>query len=393
MKKNIIFINQETGPLLIDMINHCVKNDVNAVLYTGKVIKTYADLDDRVKIRNLCTYRKDNAFNRITSWSIFFSQSLLCLIFDIKKDTYLWISSNPPMAPWLNFFFKNKTFVHIFDVYPNALLALPNINKESFIYRVFLKLNKKCFNKAEKIFTPSLGMKMMLEEACISEKIEVINWWANTEFIKPIPKENNIFSKKHNIQDKFVVMYSGNFGLTHNIEKMIAASEAMASYQDIIFLIIGGGPKQEVVKKYISATKAKNLIYLPFQNEDMLPYTLTSADIAVVLDSFSANPGSTSTASIPSKTFYLMAAGNAIYAESDDSSELSRIINHFEIGFCDKSQSLENFIKFIKNCYSDRLLLNKLKENSRNASANFSDKKAALLYESIYQNCEDNSLM
>jgi len=201
------------------------------------------------------------------------------------------------------------------------------------------------------------------------------------------------FSKKHNIQDKFVVMYSGNFGLTHNIEKMIAASEAMASYQDIIFLIIGGGPKQEVVKKYISATKAKNLIYLPFQNEDMLPYTLTSADIAVVLDSFSANPGSTSTASIPSKTFYLMAAGNAIYAESDDSSELSRIINHFEIGFCDKSQSLENFIKFIKNCYSDRLLLNKLKENSRNASANFSDKNAALLYESIYQNCEDNSLM
>ena len=49
--KKIIFINQETGPLLIDMINEVCKKKIDTVLYTGEVIKTYAELDSRVKVR------------------------------------------------------------------------------------------------------------------------------------------------------------------------------------------------------------------------------------------------------------------------------------------------------------------------------------------------------
>ena len=136
--ERIIFINQETGPLLIDMVNVFAKKNVEVFLYTGEVIKTYAELDNKVKIRGLRRYKKNNNFIRIITWSVFFFQALIFLILDLKKDTKVWISSNPPFAPWLNLFFSNITYVHVYDVYPNALLALPYIKKESFIYRMFL---------------------------------------------------------------------------------------------------------------------------------------------------------------------------------------------------------------------------------------------------------------
>ena len=43
--KKIIFINQETGPLLIDMINIFATKGFNITLYTGEVIKTYENIN------------------------------------------------------------------------------------------------------------------------------------------------------------------------------------------------------------------------------------------------------------------------------------------------------------------------------------------------------------
>ena len=52
----IIFINQETGPLLIDMINVFAEEKYNIILYTGEIRRTSIDLNPRVKIRKLCKY-------------------------------------------------------------------------------------------------------------------------------------------------------------------------------------------------------------------------------------------------------------------------------------------------------------------------------------------------
>ena len=43
-------------------------------------------------------------------------------------------------------------------------------------------------------------------------KNQVIPSWCNTDKIKPMEKEKNWFSIKHNLRNKFVVLYSGNHG-------------------------------------------------------------------------------------------------------------------------------------------------------------------------------------
>ena len=379
----IIFINQETGPLLIDMINVFAKDKFEIFLYTGEVIKTYEDLDSNVKIRKLCKYKKSNPFYRISTWLIFFIQSLLYVLIDSNKYTKVWISTNPPIAPWINLFQNRESYIHVYDVYPNALLALPYIKKESLIYKLFLYLNKKSYKKSTHVFTPSYGMKKMLVDSIDQQKVKVIPWWADTEFIKPIDKNKNKFIDQHNLIDTFNVMYSGNLGSTHNIEKILETALFLKDDESIKFIIIGEGPKKRYVDKFQKRYKLTNLLILPFQSEKVLPYSLAAADISIVLDSFASNIDSGSTASIPSKTYYIMAAGSIIYAESDETSELNSLINLKNLGLCDSSKDIHNFVEFIKDCNLNESLRKTFQANSRESSFSFTKKNAQMLYDEI----------
>ena len=379
----IIFLNQETGPLLIDMINVFAENNIIIILYTGEIIKTSTDLNPRVKVRKLCKYRKNNNLNRLFTWSLYFLQSFICLIYDLNKDTKIYFSSNPPFAPFLSLLFKNKAYIHVYDVYPDALLALPYVTKSSIVYKLFLYLNKKVFKKARKVFTPSYGMKEMLMKSTIENKIKIIPWWADTEFIKPIKKEENNFILEHKLNDKFIVMYSGNLGLTHNIEKVLNAALLLKDEIDLKFVIIGGGPKKKVVNIFEKKHNLENLLVLPFQDANILPYSLTASDVSIVLDSFSSNDGGESTASIPSKVYYLMSAGSVIYAEADKESELNRLINLYDIGVCDDKKDAQKMIEFIGLCRNNKKKFMDFQSNSRKASLDFTKRNANLLYETI----------
>ena len=381
----IIFINQVTGPLLIDILNAYVKKDCEVTLYTGLITKTYAGLSDSVKVRKLCAYRRNNNLSRLLTWIIFFFQTIFLLIYDLKASTRIYFSSNPPFITFISYLFKNKYDIHVYDVYPNALLASPFITKKSFIFKLFSYLNKLVYAKAENIFTPSIGMKNMLKEYVSESKIVVIPWWADTDYIKPINKNVNKFVSKYNLNNKFIVMYSGNFGFTHNIEKILDTALFFKENTEIMFVIIGDGPKKTIVDSFMLQNTLNNLLVLPFQDEKMLPYSLTASDISVVLDSFSYHDKDISTASIPSKTYYLMSAGSVILAVADKDSELSRLINTYDIGITDYNQDNHQMIEFINYCFNNQEVLIKYKKNSRKTSKLFTKKNADLIYQSMFK--------
>lgn len=382
--KKIICVNQVAGPLMIDMLNVLARNKCDVVLYTGEIAKTSTSLSEDVKVKKLIRYKKSNPMARVLTWLGFFLQVCILLFFESNKNTKIYLTSNPPASPWLAIFLRGEVYVHIYDVFPNALLALPWVSKTSFIYKVFLFLNQKAFGAARLIFTPSSAMRDMLLVSTQPEKVKVIPWWADTDFIKPINRSENKFIKRHNLEDKFVILYSGNFGLTHNIEKLLYSAEELQSRDDIVFVVIGGGPKSHVVNAFQRTKGLKNLLVLPFQDEEMLPHSLTAADISVVLDSFSVGQNTDSTASIPSKTYYMMAAGSAIYGETDVSSELSDLINGHKVGMCDDSQTIDQFVNFVLTCRDDSGLLKFYKANSRATSLRFTKENAKLLHGYLY---------
>ena len=69
------------------------------------------------------------------------------------------------------------------------------------------------------------------------EKVVVIHNWADGNELYPISKEENPFIRELGIQDKFIVSYSGNFGIVHDFKPVKKAIEELKGEKNIIFRI------------------------------------------------------------------------------------------------------------------------------------------------------------
>ena len=93
-------------------------------------------------------------------------------------------------------------------------------------------------------------------------KITVIPSWADVNKIKPLPKENNWFIRRHGLHDKFVVLYSGNQGRCHDFQTILDASLLLKENKKIVFLFIGNGYQNQLIRKFKISHDLNNINYL-----------------------------------------------------------------------------------------------------------------------------------
>jgi glycosyltransferase involved in cell wall biosynthesis len=194
----------------------------------------------------------------------------------------------------------------------------------------------------------------------------VIPNWASTDWIKPLAKEKNEFAKKYDQIGKLTVMYSGNLGQTHDIGTILKVAKELKGNDSIRFMIIGDGAKKSIVEQAKSEDDLNNLTVLGFQPETVLPYSLATADIAVItLDKGSEG------LSVPSKTYYAMASGAALIALCEEDSEVALTIEKHDCGFVIKPGDTDTMVKAILELLSDKEKLKRYKTNSRSAAEKF----------------------
>jgi glycosyltransferase involved in cell wall biosynthesis len=235
-----------------------------------------------------------------------------------------------------------------------------------------------CFKKADNLFT--LGAHLDKAIQVYSDKPStIIPNWVNSDFVKPMDKKENTFAIQHQLTDKLVVMYSGNLGLTHNIEAIVETAEFLKENKDIHFVIIGEGAKKVKIEKMVYNKKLDNVLLLPYQDKEVLPFSLSCADIGVVTLSEGAEM-----ISVPSKTYYTLAAGSLILALASKESELGVLIENYECGKVFENPKVVDVANFIIELSNDEKKLKKLKENARNTSRNYTPENAQRYYDYIY---------
>ncbi len=380
--KTFVFVNQVTGALFIDILNDFVKKeDCKVILLTGKVEETYIKLAPSVKVYFLIKYNRTKALNRIYTWSLFTLQTSIKLLF-LNKKNELFLVSNPPFIPMLGIIlkkiFKQRYHLLIYDIYPDALVNFGYIKKKTFIHNIWSKINKTQFSEAKTVFTISENMSETIQNYTPSVIPIVVNNWVDTSFIKPIKKSKNWFIDKYNLKNKFVIMYSGNLGKTHDLESLIEAANLLKKENSIQFLIIGDGVKKILLTKMIENYQLNNVLMLPFQDSDVIPFSMTAADIGVV----SLGDGAESL-SVPSKTYYMLGAGNCILAIAQQYSELGNLINRYDCGSIFNPGNVHAIADYILKMKNDNPALNIKSKNARNASKKFTTKNALKFYESV----------
>jgi glycosyltransferase involved in cell wall biosynthesis len=191
-------------------------------------------------------------------------------------------------------------------------------------------------------------------------RLEVVHPWADSAQLRPRPKAENWFARSHAQAGKLTVMYSGNMGMGHDIETMLNASRRLRCARDLHFMFIGAGPKWQIVADYLRQEAPANVTLLPWQPEAVVPFSLATADVALV----SLEAGAEGLA-FPSKALSAMAAGSALLGLSNTPSDLQILIEQFHCGLNIKPGDVEGLVKAILTFQNNPAFMNKCRERAR----------------------------
>ena len=379
----VIFLNQMAGPLFRELAEDISKEWSPALLFTG-----HPDTLKANQIASLITiaspkYQRSSYVSRILSWIQYFVY-VLYRCWGLWSGALLFLVSNPPFLGLIGYVFKRlrgqRYVVLVYDIHPDMLVQFGSLKERGLITRLWRRMNRLVWENAEIVFTIGERMAANLERnfdagKTSSGKVIVISNWANTDWIRPLEKDKNEFAKKYGQVGKLTVMYSGNLGQTHDIETILAAAKELKGYDSIHFMIIGEGAKKNLVEEAKYRDGLDNLTILSFQSEGTLPFSLPTADFAVItLDKGSEG------LMVPSKTYYSMAAGSVLIGLCDSKSEVAHIINRHECGIVVEPGDVNAMVNGILALLRDKARMNRYQVNSCKAAGKYYSRKNTSQY-------------
>lgn len=378
MKRNYKLFNQMAGPLFRELsCTLAEKTTDNVTLFTGHPdTLRYQPKLSELQIKKMPPYNRRSKFTRLYSWVTYTFKSIFELIKMNKNDVAI-VASNPPVIILFLIvarLFRRQYFVIVYDIYPDVLVSLGYLKTNSTLVQIWENLNRIALNGALGVFTISEKMAAKIEEkfdpvGTFLGKVEVIPVWVNTELIKPVQKFENPIAIELGLQDKFIVLYSGNLGISHDIESILLAAKQLSKQKNIMFVIVGEGAKKEDAVRFKEKNNLENLMILPFQPEDTLPFSLGMADISIVTLEMGAED-----IMIPSKTFYYMASGAAVIGICNKGSDLAQTIQKASCGMTVQPGQFMKLAETVTNLSKDLDSLQKFKHSARAYSVKFHEK-------------------
>lgn len=372
MGKSVLLANQSTGYLMVDIVNAYVQSGKydRVELFAGEINIRPSVPDSSVHVIKTVKYDKSSTLKRLLTWVGAFVH-LLWVVWRRSKHCHLVLVSNPPLNVFVPLFTRKKFSFIVYDLYPDSLFSQGFVKRNSFLGCWWMTKNKQIFAKADCVFTLSEDMKKAVAQYVAEDKIKIVYNWAHNEHIRPIDKKENVFLTDLKLQDKFIVLYSGNMGMTHDIDVLVDVADRLKENEKIHFLFIGEGAKKAVVEEKVARYGLKNCSVLPYQPLEVLPYSMGAADLAVV-----TTDAKQSGLSVPSKTYTYLATGAALLCLAEDNTELARLTRERRIGRCFVSQDLGGIAGYILQMVSDRRLLQEYKDNSRKTSLMYTPENA-----------------
>jgi len=362
--KEIVFINQDSGYLMIDIVNAHARQGYSCVLLTGRLIERNTPLDPDVKLRRIARYNRNSIFMRVYSWLSGWIQ-ILFLIWFPYRGRDLFIVSNPPLAPLIPLFSRSKYSLLFYDVYIEKPGELSFSRWIKPLVKLWVRAHSRVLRRANHIFTLTTGMQISLEKYSGGKSVRVVPVWSDNSFLKPVQPELNPFRQEHQLEGKFVVLYSGNLGASSGVETLIEVA-SVTDDPGIIFVLVGDGLRKDALERRAREMELKNLLFLPWQETAVLPYSLASADLAVV-----SLAGSASKRSIPSKLYNYMSVGAPILCIANADSDLAATVSDFGVGNCFDPALVNEIAEYVRQLSSDSERCKELSRNSLAASESF----------------------
>lgn len=379
--RKIVIVNQASNYLTIGFCNAFAERFASVSLITGSIHTQGEELKDSVEVTSINKWVERPAKKKFLSYLIACWKIYFLLLFRYRKHEVFFVSI-PPMAYLLNLLLPHRFSMVIWDVFPDAF-KITGMKETHILYKTWAYLNKKSFKKAFRLFTIGDKMAELLEVYVAKEKIKIQPIWSIFQENERVAKATNPFIQAHGLSDKFVVQYSGNIGLSHKVEVVVQLAELLQDHPHIVFQIIGRGPRLPVLQKLVEEKQLPNCQFLPFQSDEMFPYSLSASDLGIViLDEISSK------GSVPSKSYNLMSYGiPSLYIAGKDS-ELYAYAQKYEHAACYQESDLEQAKDFLLQLSKDSVLWEKMSARAQATSGLFRRPNADTFVDLYLQNNE-----
>lgn len=319
---------------------------------------------------------------------LFTLRAALHLLRNGRHYNVLLLTTAPPFLPSLGYLahllFRLPYVCILYDLYPDIAIALNVVSRDHWLARFWQRINRLVWRNAKALVVLSPAMKQQVIANCpqIDHKVFVIHSWGDPDLIVPIAKQENWFAWKHKLVKKFTILYSGNIGRCHDMDTILEAAKLLQD-EPIQFVFVGGGAKQEQLIKDANRFGLNNFVFLPYQDKEVLPYSLTACDLSLV----SVDVGMESLVA-PSKLYPALATGRPVAVICSKYSYLRQLITDANCGDTFENGDSYGLAQFIRLLKRDQELAKSMGRAGRKyLRSHFTPQMISQQYLEILQKC------
>jgi colanic acid biosynthesis glycosyl transferase WcaI len=196
--------------------------------------------------------------------------------------------TSPPLISFLGALFTRlkggRLVFWVMDLNPDEAIAAGWLRENSLTARALRSVLHFSLRRSTEVIVLDRFMRKRIEEKGVpGASIAVIPPWPHETAVQYTYEGRNRFRAAHGIENKFVVMYSGNHSPCHPLNTLLRAAAALSARNDIVFCFVGGGSEFRKVQHFAADRRLTNILCLPYQPIEKLSDSLSAADLHVVV--------------------------------------------------------------------------------------------------------------
>jgi glycosyltransferase involved in cell wall biosynthesis len=285
---------------------------------------------------------KSNLAGRLVNLGTYYLLAAI-VAFRLPRPDVIVAETDPPLLGALAAVLKRRwgcrLVYNVRDLYPDIAEVTGGV-RSPFLLDLLRRGNDYAYERADLIVTLGNDMaRRIIDKGVPADKVVVVPDWVDCGRIRPL--DSNPF--RRSFGDKFVVMYSGNIGLSQQLEAVLDAAGRLRDDQRILFAIIGEGARKKWLEERAHAMGLTNVIFLPYQPLENLGQSLSAADLHLI----PLAPGAAGCL-VPSKIYGILAAGRPFIAMMEESAEVAQIARQDAVGFVVRPGDVDALIGTIR---------------------------------------------
>ena len=305
-------------------------------------------------------YGKAGLFARSLDFGLFYLSTVIKSLEIARHDICICLTT-PPYIPLLGLALRSlrgtRVVYWVMDLYPDILLATGVLDEKSAVTLFLESLNRLALRNADRVVV--LGRCM--EDRVRAKRVDMSHVWRipvwSEIFAQPSGKDlyearrDNPYRREWNVGDRTLVMYSGNFGIGHDVETFARAAKQLEHDDDIMFAFVGGGKRKDELMRAMRAMKFERFVEADYQPRERLGDLLSAADIHLA----SMRPGYEGVM-VPSKIFGTLGAGRPVVWVGGTKSEVSSVLRDADCGFTVTPGDADSLVDVIRRLAADPAL-------------------------------------